>query len=266
MASKLDLTGRWALVTGASSGLGREIARVLAREHRANLVVTARRQDRLDALREEVVREFGIECVALPADLTDPAALDALFADATRDRAIDAVIVNAGMTFYGAHDDATDDVIDAILATNVDAAVRLTTRALADFDRRAADGAVLLVSSLAGEFGLPYQAAYSGTKAFVTRFGRALRSERRGRPSSITVFAPGGIATEMLDDSGLAKKFAPGSAGVMAADRCARGAVDALVARRGFVVPGFVNKLGYVASRLLPTACTQALLRRAYRL
>lgn len=266
MASKLDLAERWVLVTGASSGLGREIARVLARSHRANVVVTARRLDRLEALREELERDAGVECVAIAADLTDPGAVDALFADATRDRAIDAIVVNAGVTYYGAHGDASDAAVDAMLATNVHAAVRLTTRALAAFDRRGHDGGVLLVSSLAGEFGLPYQAAYSGTKAFVTRFGRALRTERRGHPGSITVFAPGGIATEMLDDSGLAKKFAPGSAGVMAAEACARAAVDALVARRGFVVPGLVNKLGYIASRLLPTACTQALLRRAYRL
>jgi uncharacterized protein len=110
----------------------------------------------------------------------------------------------------------------------------------------------MLVSSVGGLMPMPLQAVYGGTKAFVTRFGQALDVELRPKGVSVTVFAPGGVATELLEVSGLDRKFKAGSLGVMPVERCAKEAVAALVQRRGLTVPGVLNQALALSTRLLP--------------
>ncbi len=123
----------------------------------------------------------------------------------------------------------------------------------------------MLVSSMTSFSPMPYQAVYAGTKAFVTNFGLSLREELRGTGISVTVFCPGGIATEMLDKSGLSRQFSPTDFGVMDATTCAKYAIDAYLSGQDLAVPGIGNWVGSVAQRLMPRGILLRAVERLYR-
>lgn len=265
MVRDMDFRGRWTLITGASSGLGMEMARVLARDHRAHLVLVARRRDRLDSLAHELRHAHGVDVVCICADLSVPEDVDRVFTEATDGREIYAVILNAGVTYFGHALDLPYEDFQAMLSTNVVSLVRLTTLFVPYLIDQRQGGGVMLVSSLAGFSPMPYQAVYGATKAFVTSFGQSLAEEIRGRGISLTVFAPGGIATEMLDKSGLSRTFKPGSVGIMPADRCAELAVQAFAQRRALYVPGLLNQAAALMMKFLPREFLSARLAQLYR-
>lgn len=263
MAGSLELNGQWVLVTGASAGLGEAMARQLARDHGANLVLVARREDRLRALATELeASRPGVRTRVVPADLTDPAAVDRVAEEAQADDGpLRGAILNAGVTYFGPHGDLGPDTFSAILATNVTSVVRLAS-AFVPAMANAGDGGLLLVSSMAGLLPVPYQAAYCGTKGFVTNFGLALAEEHHASPVSITVFCPGGIATDMTHDSKL-RHFESGPF-MQTADDCAREGLAALVARKRLAVPGRLNRAQLFATRLVPRTLAATITRRAY--
>ena len=152
-----------------------------------------------------------------------------------------------------------------MFATNVTSVVRLATRFATYLSERDPRGGIMLISSMASFMPMPYQGTYGATKAFLTSFGRSLRLEIEDRRVSVTVFAPGGIATEMLEVSGLSRKFKAGDFGVMPADLCAGLALRALVRRRELYVPGFFNQLGAVAIKLAPHGFVSRRLASVYR-
>ena len=110
----------------------------------------------------------------------------------------------------------------------------------------------MLISSVAGFIPVPYQAAYSGTKAFVTSYGQCLAQEVRHAGVSVTVFAPGGISTEMLERTGLSNRFKAGDVGMMTPAECAAHALRAFVRRKELYVPGLLNQTLTLAARVLP--------------
>lgn len=252
MGSRMDFRGRWVLVTGASSGLGLEMARVLAREHGANLLAVARREERLVALREELASRHGVQVVPLVADLSRTGEAQRLFEAAVTGREVHGVILNAGVTFYGRALEQPLEDFQAMLATNVSSLVELSRLFAGHLSARGTPGGLMLVSSMAGLSPLPYQTAYAATKAFVNSYGRGLAYELRGTGVSVTVFAPGGIATEMLERSGLSRRFKAGDLGIMPADTCARLALDAFARRRELYVPGLLNRVLALAMKVLP--------------
>src|SRR5262245_59368503 len=114
----LLLKGRYTLVTGASAGLGREMARDIAKRHGGNLVLVARRRDRLEELQKEV-EGYGVKAMCIAADLTRAEDVDRVFAEATAGREIYAAILNAGVTYFGEHLELSHSRTQEILATNV---------------------------------------------------------------------------------------------------------------------------------------------------
>jgi len=252
MARALSLRGRWVLVTGASAGFGRELALQLARDHGANLILVARRQALLEALAAELTASFGVEAVALTCDFSSPGSCEALLDRVTDGRPLAAVVLNAGVTHYGDALAQSSDALAAMINTNVTSLAVLANAAARHFQARQEPGALLLVSSVGGFLPLPYQAAYAGTKAFVTQFGLALGVELAPTGISVTVFAAGGMPTELVTGSGLGRKFKSDQLGMMAVDRAARIALDAFVKRRALSVPGVVNQALAFASRVTP--------------
>lgn len=185
-----------ALVTGASSGIGADLARIHA-EKGGDLVVVARRRDRLDALRGEIEGRHGTNVHVVEADLSAPGGVDAVEV-ACAGREIDVLINNAGFGGRGRfHErERADDL--SMIDLNVRALVDLTHRFVGPMVVRGR-GRILQVGSTAGLMPGPWQATYFATKAFVNSFGQALAEELRGTGVTVTVLAPGAVDTEFMD-------------------------------------------------------------------
>jgi len=260
----LQLRDRWVVVTGASSGLGREIARDLAQRQHANLILVARRRERLDSLKAELEQSYGVQARVISANLALREDVDRVFTESTAEHDVQAVILNAGITHFGHHHDLAWEEFENMLDTNVKSAVRLTHHFVPYLLGKDQGGAIMLVTSLAGLQPVPYQTAYSSTKAFLTTFGLGLHHELAGKNISITTFAPGGIATEMTESNGLAAHFG-GGLQIAAAGVVAREAVDSLVQRRYLHVPGHFNRLQLFLPRLLPRRLVGSVVASTYQ-
>ena len=252
-----------ALVTGASSGIGRAFAVALA-ERGAELVVVARRRAELDALAADLLAERGRPVEVLEADLTDPAqrgSVEARLADAARP--VDLLVNSAGLGTQGFFAEQPVEGEEQAILLNVLALVRLTRAALPGMVERKR-GAVLNVSSLAGDQPIPMWATYSATKAYVTTFSRAVDAELKGTGVRVHVVRPGFTHTEFHQQSGFKREMIPGPAW-MTAQAVAEAALDSLARGRGESVPGVHYRGLAIASRLSPWPLTRQVLRIATR-
>ncbi|MGJ8558979.1 MAG: SDR family NAD(P)-dependent oxidoreductase [Litorimonas sp.] len=235
------------LVTGASSGLGRALSVRLA-DAGATVVATARRRAPLDELAE---RHPGIKPRIL--DLMDAEGL-ANLCDTIGP--LTGAVLNAGVTHVGPFIKGSDLADAAMVETNVMANVRLA-RAL---HKPLNGGRLVFVGSMAGQIPLPYQAVYSGTKAFLLNFSLALREEWRDEVS-VGIFMPGGIKTEMTDIEALSKLQNM----LAGADEVADDLMAFYLSDRALHIPGFVNRLSATATRLLPRPWITGIMERVYR-
>lgn len=185
-----------ALVTGASSGIGADLARIHA-EKGGDLVVVARRGERLNALKTEIEGKHGTGVRVIEADLGTEAGIEAVVAGCDGVE-IDVLVNNAGFGGRGRfHErERADDL--AMIDLNVRALVDLTHRFVGPMVARGR-GRVLQVGSTAGLMPGPWQATYFATKAFVNSFGQALAEELSGTGVTVTVLAPGAVDTEFVD-------------------------------------------------------------------
>ena len=254
----MEFRDRWLLVTGASSGLGREMAKLLATVHGANLLVVARRQDRLDSLKAELAELCAARVITVRADLSRLEDTDRVLAEAARYPVYGAVL-NAGVTHFGPHAELDWNAFQQMLATNVTSVVRMTNALLPLLEQR--NGGLMLVASMAGVFPVPYQTAYSATKAFLVHFGCGLFHEYQGRNVSITTFTPGGVISEMTDG----QSFTPLRRWLMPTELAAREGITALRLRKYLYVPGAANRLTSAFVRLLPRQLTSRLVGEQYR-
>jgi uncharacterized protein len=265
MSGDMQLRHTTTLVTGASAGLGREIARIIIREQAGSVVGVARRKERLDELVEEFRTAPGTEVTAVAADLSKPAGVAHCFDQATATRRIDGVILNAGITFFGKAIDQTPESVQSIIDTNVSGLTALALRFAKHFVENRIPGRIMLVASMGAFSPMPYQAIYGATKSYIMSLGLALREELRDTGVTITVFCPGGITTEMSEYSGLSKKFGPDHAGMMDAVTCAHHAVNAYLSRHDIAVPGAANWATSVAQRVMPRGLVSRAMERIYR-
>jgi uncharacterized protein len=259
----MRLEGCHALVTGASAGIGRECARQLG-GRAAKLVLVARRQERLEELRAELLgRHPNLQAEIRPTDLSQSVAVDRLISWATTQKpALDLLINNAGLGDLGAFATADSERVDAMMQVNIVALTRLT-RALLPAMIAQKRGAILNVSSSASFLPIPNFAVYAATKAYVTSFSEALRSELRGTGISVTALCPGPVRTEFME---IAQRSPDGA---MRAPELAHVPVEQVVAEalralerdRPIIIPGTLMKCGMAIVRLTP----MPLLRMASR-
>lgn len=243
-----NLRGHSAVVTGASSGIGREMARLLAGRG-ADLVLVARREDRLEEVAEELRRDHGVAARPLACDLARPGGAAALWE--ALEAAPDILINNAGFGDYERFVEADWQRLEAMLQVGITSLVELSHRfctAAVARDRRAY---LLNVASLVAYDAFPNFAAYAAAKAFVRTFSESLAMELRGTQVSVTCLSPGGTRTEFSDVAGQDLN-ALAERSLMSAERCARIGVAAMLRGRRSVVAGFGNKLIALAARLLP--------------
>lgn len=243
------IAGKRALVTGASSGIGEAIAVALA-ERGANLVIVARRRDRLDALAQRL-RSHDVDVVVHAANLIEPGTADALFA-ATEgsDLPIDILVNNAGVGSYHVFVDTPWDSLERTIQLNMVALTKLTHL----FTPKMIDrgfGHVMNVASIAAYTPTPLFAVYSASKAYVRHLTEALDTELEGTGVRAVCVNPGGTTSEFTEQAGT-EVTASGQRFMMSAQHCAEIAVDKMLAGRRNVVTGFMNALGMWMLRFLP--------------
>lgn len=240
---------RFALVTGASSGIGTELARQLAARG-YGLVVTARRVDRLEALRLELEAAHKVPVHVVAQDLADPAAPQQLF-EAVRALGVelDVLVNNAGYGIQG-HFVAMDmAAIEKMVRVNVLALTELTLLFGSDMARRGR-GHILNVASAAAFLPSPYVSAYAATKAYVLSFSEAIRFELANAGVVVTTLYPGITTTEF---NAVANASTPKAMdlSILGPADVARIGLNGLFAGRRSVVPGVINKLNAFLSQVL---------------
>lgn len=230
--------GPWALVTGASSGIGAELARQLAAKG-LNVSVAARRKERLESLVLEMERQHGVQSRAIAVDLTAPDYLDVI-KSATNDIEIGLLVNNAGSGVPGAFLKQELAGRTRIVQLNVTAPMQMAHLFGQKMSQRG-HGGILFVSSTSAFSGTPYMANYAGTKAFVLSLGEALHVELKPQGVDVTVLVPGPTRTEMVKAEGTDFSSMPDMMW-MNADQVAAAGLNGLGQKR-VVVPGGMNKV-----------------------
>ena len=237
-----------ALITGASSGFGATFARRLAAQG-YDLILVARRKDRLDQLSKELSEAHGATAEVIEADLTNDEAVSAV-EERLRAGDVDMLVNSAGFGTNGAFVDLPLDREVEEIDLNVRALTRLTRAALGPMTQRGS-GAIINISSTAAFQPLPYMATYAATKAYVLSFSEAVHDEVRDKGVTVTALCPGPVKTEFQQVAGVDADRVPGIVWVDP-EKVVDQALAAVRARRASTVPGMINSLGAVTAKFAP--------------
>jgi uncharacterized protein len=257
-----SIAGKWALVTGASSGFGVEFATLLAERH-ANLVLVARRTDLLEQLAARLRREHPVSVLVEGCDLSAAGSATAL-----KERldaqgvAVDVLVNNAGHGLYGDFVEQPLRHTTTMLALNVVSMTELTGVFAADMVRRGS-GFILLMASLLGYQPVPGYAAYAASKAYVLHFGEALHDELAPHGVVVTVLAPGAAATAFVDVAHQRDTRALRLLMMQPRPIAAIG-IEALLRGRSSVVAGVRNKLITLSNRFTPRRIQRLIFQRVF--
>jgi short-subunit dehydrogenase len=241
-----------ALVTGASSGIGVELAREAAKDGH-DVILVARRREPMQALAAEL-NAAGAEITVIAADLSKPGGAAALMQIIEeRGLVIDTLINNAGLGDTGPFDRADPERISSMLQVNVVALTELTRLVLPKMVARRR-GSVMLVSSTAAFLPGPEMAVYYATKAYVLSFGRAIGYELRRSGVTVTTLCPGPTATEFVHVARMeGVALFNGPMPVMTAADVARRGYQAMKAGRPLIITGLPNRIIALSTRFTPT-------------
>jgi uncharacterized protein len=266
MALPPPATDSTAVVTGASSGIGAEIAKLLAgRGHAVTLV--ARREDRLTALAAEIESSRHVRTDVIACDLSDQTARERLVEE-TRARGVNVSVLvnNAGFGSAGQFQDLDLEGELRMVRTNVEAVVHLCGEYIPGMIERG-EGAVMNVASTAAFQPLARQSTYSASKAFVLAFTEAVSSDLKGTGVTATALCPGPVKTEFTDQhEGFDAAASTPDFVWMSAEDCADAAVKGLERGKRVVVPGIGNRIGTLAGQHAPRSVLLAATRRFYPL
>ncbi|NGM83126.1 SDR family oxidoreductase [Paenibacillus sp. 7124] len=243
----MTFRGKWALITGASSGIGEQFARQLAKQG-AHLVLVARSKSKLESLAAELRTSYGIKAEVIPKDLAEQGAPGEVYRQCKLlDLDIELLVNNAGFATHGLFDQLSGVRQHEEVMLNVAALVDMTHMFLPDMLRKSS-GTVINVASTAGFQPLPYMAVYGATKAFVLSFTQALWWENRDRGIRFFALCPGATDTGFFnvvgaEEAAVGKKETP--------EKVVAAALRSLEEGKVFVVPGMQNYLGAQLSRFI---------------
>jgi uncharacterized protein len=254
---------RTALVTGPSSGIGRCIATELATRG-TDIIVVARRKERLDTLATELRAAYGVAVEVIPTDLSNPTELLRV-EDRLRDlhRPVDLIVNNAGLGTTGDFADLSMDGEDAQVRLNVLAMVRLTHAVLPTMISHH-HGGVLNVASITALTPCPGHATYAATKAFIASFTESIRTEVKGEGVHVTLLLPGFTHTERFTVGGVRHVKLPQFLW-LPPDRVAHEGLDAVEAGRRRHIPGVANKIVVAAIRVVPRSVPTAISAKLWK-
>jgi uncharacterized protein len=256
------MTRQLALVTGASSGIGADLARELAQGGH-DLVLAARGADKLRALGDELEKTHAIRAHVIAADLAEPNAAETLVAElARRQLNVDILVNNAGYALYGpfAETDAADEL--RMIQLNIVALTQLTKLLVPGMLARK-QGRILNVASTAAFQPGPLMAVYYASKAYVLSFSEALANECAGSGVTVTALCPGPTRTGFQARANMEKSKLVSGKEIMTSAAVARIGYRALMKGKAVVIPGASNKMMAQAVRFLPRSTVTKLVRSA---
>lgn len=253
---------RLALVTGASAGIGAAFARIFA-SHGYDVALTARRAERLEALGEEIRLRFGVETVAIPADLADPAGPGQVLAALTaQGRSVDALVNNAGYGLPGTYAETSWADQQLFLQVMLTAPCELAHRVLPGMLARRY-GRIVNVASLAGLIpGSAGHTLYGPVKSFLVKFSQGLHLETQGHGVHVTALCPGFTYSEFHDVNGTRGQVSAATPPWLwlGSDEVAAAGYEAVEANRAVCVPGAPNKVVPAIAKLIPDEWALALM------
>lgn len=257
------VAGQWALVTGASGGIGYELSRQFA-HHGFNVVLIARDAERLSKVARELENQYHTKTLVLPKDLSHPFAAGEIFGEIQRHNlGIDVLVNNAGFGDLGPLAGAEWEVQRQMLQVNVMTLVELTRLFLPEMIRRKS-GRILNIGSTGSFAPVPYMSVYGATKAFVLSFSEALSAELEGTGVTVTALCPGVTATQFArrakTENSLLVRL-----NQMTAGDVAKTGYRALMKCKPRVVPGWFNKLMIGSLRFSPRSATLKLSKMLMR-
>jgi short-subunit dehydrogenase len=253
--------GKWALVTGASAGIGREIAKQLAVDG-ANLVLVARRADRLAQLAGELTQKQGTRCEICVADLTHPQApQEVLRFTQEKDLAIEVLINNAGFGINGEFLRADPQRLLDMVQVNVASVMHLARLFLPAMVQRQS-GYMMVVASTAAFQAVPYLSTYAATKGFDLLFAEGIAAELAAQGVRVCALCPGGTDTEFQQVAGQTERMARAQE---SAEKVARVGLQALAAGKPMVISGLKNRLAMESQRLAPRSWVTRAVARMFK-
>jgi short-subunit dehydrogenase len=253
--------GKWALVTGASAGIGKALAEELAAGG-ANLVLTARREDRLRVLAQEFSAKYRIQSEIFVADLAQPAAPEAIFQFAQeKGIVIDLLVNNAGFGQYGEFHATETGRLMQMVQVNCTAVLHLT-RLFVPLMVTRRSGDILIVASTAAFQAVPYISTYAATKVFDLYLAEGLGEELRPYGIRVCALCPGSTTSEFHEIAG---HPAHSRGREQSAATVARNGLKALAAGRSYLISGFGNYLGAHGERLVPRRLVTRIAAKMFR-
>jgi short-subunit dehydrogenase len=250
-----------ALVTGASGGIGLELARLFAKGGH-DLILVARSEPKLKELAQYLGGMYHGRVEVIPADLTDPEVPEALMGEiASRGLAVDVLVNNAGAGYSGRFAEQDLQSVLDMIQLNVTALTRLTTLVLPQMIA-ARRGRILNVASTAAFAPGPLMAVYYATKAYVLSFSEAVRNELKGTGVSVTALCPGPTRTGFAAAAGISSSNLFNTPGVMEAAPVAEAGYRGCMRGKAIVVPGLLNKLMVFSIRFSPRWMTTMISRK----
>ncbi|MFA5321864.1 MAG: SDR family oxidoreductase [Smithella sp.] len=245
-----NFSGKTALITGASSGIGAEFARALAKAG-SHLVLVARRKDRLEILKKELEGSYNIRVDVIPADLSTIGGCEELLSIIDKERlSIDILINNAGFGYEGDFINQNFERLNEMIALNV-TTLTLLTKHFGGLMAGRQSGYILLTSSIGGFTPCPRMAVYDATKAFVLLLGEALNNEFKNNNVVVTTLCPGATRTEFFDISGQTLNLLVKMT-LMSPKDVAMKSLKGLSIGKSVIIPGLLNKLTVLGLWLLP--------------
>jgi short-subunit dehydrogenase len=245
-----DNTGNYVLITGATSGIGHELAKVFADNH-YNLIVVARNKNRLTEVAANLQTDFGVKVIPIAKDFFDPQSPFDLYSEITaRGLVVDILVNNAGQGLYGCFVDTDLQRELDIIQLNINTYVVLTKLFLRDMVKRQY-GKILNVASIASKVPGPFQSVYHGTKAFVHSFTEAIRAEIDNENIAITSLLPGATETDFFNKAGMTDSKILDQE-LADPTKVALDGFNALMKGDDMVVSGLKNQAQIVLSNIIP--------------
>jgi len=246
----METNKKYALITGATSGIGYELAKLFAKDQ-YNLVIVARNTEELEKASNEF-KQSGVEVITISKDLSNvEAPLEVYNEIKSKGIQIDVLVNDAGQGQYGLFSETDIERELEIIRLNIGATIALTKPFLKEMIARK-DGKILNLSSIAGKTPGPYQAVYHGTKAFVQSFTEAIRSENKDNGVTITALLPGATDTDFFNKADMNDSKIVQDGGMSSAADVAKDGYDALMSGDDMVISGFRNKAMIGLNNLTP--------------